>query len=62
MEIFGIFLPLRFNVKTIFVILKPPKTAILTIWAMSSSEFLETFDIFKCEIFLKIKIQSFQNS
>ena len=28
-----------------------PKTAILTIWAALNTEFLHTFDIFKCEIF-----------
>ena len=36
------------------------KTAILTIWAGLNFEFLGTFDTFKCDIFLKIKIQSFQ--
>ena len=30
-----------------------PKTAILSICAAKSFEFLGTFDIFKCEIFLK---------
>ena len=38
-----------------------PKTAILTIWAPLKFEFLGSFNIFKCEIFPKIKIQSFQN-
>ena len=35
--------------------------AILTFWAALNFVFLETFDIFKCEIFPKIKIQSLQN-
>ena len=35
-----------------------PKTAILTIWAAVNFEFLGTIDISKCEIFLKIKIDS----
>ena len=40
---------------------EPPKTSILTIWAALNFGFLGTFDIFKCEIFPKIKIQSLQN-
>ena len=38
-----------------------PKTAILIIRADLNFEFLGRFDIFKCDIFLKIKIQSLQN-
>ena len=38
-----------------------PKTAILTIWAALNFEFVGIFDIFKCEMFQNIKIQSFQN-
>ena len=53
---FRIFPPFRFYVKSILVILKP----ILTIWAALNIEFLGTFDIFKSEILLKIKIQSLQ--
>ena len=30
-----------------------PKTAILTIWVAMNFKFLGTYDIFKCEIFLK---------
>ena len=37
-----------------------PKTAICTIWAALNFEFFGTYDIFKCEIFPKIKIQSLQ--
>ena len=37
------------------------KTAILSIWAALSFEFLDTFDIFKCENFPKIKIQRLKN-
>ena len=33
-----------------------PKSAILTIWAALNIEFLETFNIFRCEIFPIIKI------
>ena len=57
---FRIFLPLRIYVKSNLVILKPLKTAILTIWAALNFEILGTFDILKCKIFLKIKIQSLQ--
>ena len=32
---------------------EPPKATILTIYAALDFEFLGTFDIFKCEIFLK---------
>ena len=38
-----------------------PKTAILTIYAALNFEFLQIFAIFKCEFFLKVKIQSLQN-
>ena len=38
-----------------------PKTTILTIWAALNFEFLGTLDIFKIEIFPKIKIHSLQN-
>ena len=38
-----------------------PKIVILTILAALNFEFLEIFDIFKREIFLKIKIQSLEN-
>ena len=41
--------------------LEAPKTAILTIWAALNYEFLGTFDIFKGEIFPKIKIESLQS-
>ena len=37
------------------------KIAVLTIWAALNFEFMETFDIFKSEIFPIIKIQSLQN-
>ena len=37
------------------------KTAFLTILAAMNFEFLTAFDIFKCEIFPKIKFQSLQN-
>ena len=37
------------------------KTAILTIRAALNFEFLATFDISKCEIFPKIKIESLKN-
>ena len=36
--------------KSIFVILNPPKTAVLTIWAAPNVEFLGIFDILKCQI------------
>ena len=48
-----IFLLLRFHVKSILVILEPQK---LPFWLLSSSEFW-IFYFFRCEIFLKIKIQ-----
>ena len=38
-----------------------PKTAILPICATLSLEFLDIFDIFKCEIPKKFKIQRLQN-
>ena len=42
-----------------------PKIAIVTIhmstWADLNFEFLDIFDIFKCEMFLKIKIQNLHN-
>ena len=38
-----------------------PKMAVLTIWGALHFEFLGTFDIFKCEIFFKTKIQSLKN-
>ena len=44
-----------------FKIWSPQKTAILITWAAVNFEFLRSFDIFKCEIFLKIKITSIQN-
>ena len=50
-ENFRIFPLLRFYVKSIFVMLKPPKTAIQTIGAPQYFEFLGTFDVFKCEMF-----------
>ena len=37
------------------------KTAVLTIWVALICEFLKIMDIFKCEIFPKIKIQNLQN-
>ena len=37
------------------------KTAILTIWADLDFEFLNISDIFKSEVFLKIKIENLQN-
>ena len=40
---------------------KAPIFIILPIWTALNLEFLEIFDIFKREIFLKIKIQSFEN-
>ena len=60
--IFRIFLQLRFYVKPILVILMPQilpfrpfeQPSILNFWE------LLTFSFFKCEIFLKIKIQSLQ--
>ena len=58
---FRIFLPFRIYVKSILVSLKPSKTAILTIWETVNFEFLRSFDIFKCGILPKIKIQSLQN-
>ena len=56
-----IFLPLRFCVKSILSILKPPKTAILTFWTALNFSCLVAFDIFKGEISPKIKIQSLLN-
>ena len=53
---FRIFLHLRFYVKIYFGHFEAPKTANLTIWAAMNVEFLETFDIFKCEIFTNMKI------
>ena len=41
--------------------IEDPKTAILTIWAALNYKILDIFDIFKFEIFIKIKIQSLQN-
>ena len=38
-----------------------PKSAILAVSAALNFEFLEYFDIFKCEIFPKVKVQSLQN-
>ena len=38
-----------------------PTTAIFTTWVALNLEFFETFDIFKCDFFLKIKIQSLQS-
>ena len=38
-ENFWAFLPFRFYVKSILVVLKPPKTAILTIWVAMNFEF-----------------------
>ena len=35
-----------------------PKTNILIIWAALNLEFLESFDIFKCEIFPKSKFKA----
>ena len=57
---FRIFLPLWFHVKSILVMLKPPKNChcFLTIWAGQHFDLTGTFDIFKSEIFPKIKIQS----
>ena len=37
------------------------KVAIFAIWAALNFEYLGTFDIFKGEIFPKIKIQNLQN-
>ena len=41
--------------------IKAPKTALLTIWAALKFEFLESFAIFKCDIFLKINDERIQN-
>ena len=54
---FRIFLPLRFYVKLILVILKPQKTAILTIWATLRFEFLGT-----CWYFQVWNVSKNQNS
>ena len=56
-----IFLPLRFYVKLILIILKPYKTALLTIRTALKFEFLGHLDIFKHNMFPKIKIQRLQN-
>ena len=55
---FKIFHPLRFYVKSILVILKPQKTAVSANCAALNFEFLETFDIFKCEIPKKSKFKA----
>ena len=52
------FLPLRFYVKSNLVMLKPKK---LPFWPFDQLWILNNFDIFKCEIFLKIEIESLQN-
>ena len=56
-----IFLPLSFYVKSILVIWKPQKLALLSLLAALNFVFLGIFYIFKCEILIKIKIQSFKN-
>ena len=48
------------NVKINFGHFEAPKPAISTIWGAMNFEFLGTFDVVKCEIFLKNKIQSLQ--
>ena len=58
---FKIFLPLRFCVKSLLVILKPTNCHfIFTIWATLNFKFLRTFDIFKCEIFQNSKFKASQ--
>ena len=37
-----------------------PKTAILTFWTAQNFALMGDFDIFKCEMFPKIKIQNLQ--
>ena len=53
-----IFQPLRFYVKSIIGHFEAPKSAILTICASLSLEFLDIFDIFKCEIPKNSKFES----
>ena len=60
-ENFRICLPLIFCMKSILIILKPPKTAIWTILSALHFETLGFGDIFKSEKSPKIKIQSLQN-
>jgi len=57
-ESFGIFLPLRFYMKSILVIMNPQKIAIFTIWPALNFEFLHIFDIFKGEIPKKSKYKA----
>ena len=58
---FRILLPLRIYVKSILVTLKHCKTALLTIWAALNFQFLQTFDIFKCENWFHIESEWQEN-
>ena len=55
---FRICLPLRIYVKLTLIILKAPKTVILTIWPALNFEFLGIFGTFKCKIPKKSKFKA----
>ena len=56
-----ILLSLRFYVKSIFGGFRVSNSTILTIRAVPNFDFLGIFDIFKCEISQKSKLECFQN-
>ena len=59
-ENFWAFLPFRFYVKSILVVLKPPKTAILTIWVAMNFELWQFLTFSSVKFFWKSKFNIFK--